>query len=383
MRLVMNRSWLILCLCLLPMIARQLDGAPIHFEKGRRYDLHQKNGPWMIMVASFQPASLDGQVRDGKTPQQLADELVWELRSLRPNPIPAYSYSIKAADERVETTDRLGREEERKFLTRKNQVCVMAGNYQSLEKGQATLNWIKKFNPKCLQQQGVKYLKTNRRQGPLGGAFLTMNPLLSPEEVQQRRHDPLLVKLNSGGKYSLYENDGEYSLVVATFSGKKLAHIGDSNSLEAQQAFRLRADGSEGGSDGIGKFWNKTEENDLDAASRSAWELAVTLRERENVDAYVWHDRYQSVVTVGSFDSPNDPRLKRYLQVFAPSPVTQASVSTDPVVFPGAPSNRWGIAAGGSGTKILAADGFGKNGDQDRLWAFDPNPMLMRVPRTR
>ena len=383
MRLVTNRSSIVLCLLVLVTMANALEAAPIHFEQGRRYNLHKKHGPWMIMVASFQPAAHDGKVRDGKTPQQLADELVWELRLLQPNPIPAYTYSLAARDERVETTDRLGREEARTLLTTRDQVCVIAGNYDSLEQGQATLKWIKRFQPKCLQQDGVKYLKTNRRQGPLGGAFLTVNPLLSPEEVKQRQRDPLLVKLNSGGKYSLYENKGEYTLVVASFSGKKMAHIGDSNSPEAEAAFRLRADGSEGGGDGFGNFWNKTETNDLDAASFSAWELAATLRERENFDAYIWHDRYQSIVTVGSFQSPNDPKLKKYMRVFAPAPVTQVAATGDPVVFPEAPSKNFGIGAGGTGTKILAAEGFGKHRDQTRIWAFSPDPMLMRVPKRR
>lgn len=366
MRLVMHQSSWVLCLCVLITLARHLDAATIHFEQGRQYTLHKKNGPWMIMVASFQPAARDGKVRVGKSPQELADELVWELRSLRPNPIPAYAYSLQAADERIGTIDRLGREEERKFLTRQNQVCVIAGNYTSVERGQATLDWIKKFNPQCLQQTGVKYLKTKRRQGPLGGAFLTLNPMLSLEEIRQRQHDPLLVKINSGGKYSLYENPAEYSLVVATFTGKNLTHLGDSHSPDAHAAFKI-----------------DVEENDLAQAEHNAWELAATLREKENFEAYVWHDRYQSVVTVGSFNSPHDPKLKRYVQVFAASPVTQVAGTGDQVVFAGAPSANFGISAGGTGTKILAATGFGKNRDQSRLWAFDPSPMLMRVPKTR
>src|SRR5690606_32141172 len=146
--------------------------------------------------------------------------------------------------------------------------------------------YIKRYQPKCLQQPGVKYLRTRRRQGPLGAAFLTVNPLLTSEEIQQRQHDPLLVKLNASGKYSLYQNKGEYTLVVATFSGKKMAHLGDSHSPDALEAFKI-----------------DTKDNDLDQASTSAWELAVSLRERENIDAFVWHDRYQSVVTVGSFES--------------------------------------------------------------------------------
>ena len=65
-------------------------------------------------------------------------------------------------------------------------------------------------------------------------------------------------------------------------------------------------------------FQIDVEDNDLANAEYSAWELAVALREIENIDAYVWHDRYHSYVTVGSFESPNDPKLKRYMQVFAP-----------------------------------------------------------------
>jgi hypothetical protein len=343
----------------LTAVAGEIEAVP-----GKHYGLTKRHGPWMIMVASFHAASPDGIVRDGKTPQQIADELVFELRQKK---IPAYTFMMDAVDDEVDTVDRLGRDEVRVPLTQINHVSVIAGNYSSFEDpvAQKTLVYIKKYQPECLQQPGVKYLRTRRRQGPLGAAFLTVNPLLTPEEIQQRQHDPLLVKLNSNGKYSLYQNKGEYSLVVATFSGKKMAHLGDSNSPDALEAFRI-----------------DVQDNDLDQASTSAWELAVAMRERENIDAYVWHDRYQSVVTVGSFEAQNDPKLKRYLQVFAPSPVTQVAAGGDQVVFPGAPSRNFGVAASG-GYKIYAVTGFGKKGDENRLWAFDPTPMLMRVPQVR
>ena len=347
------------------MAVTPVTAATIEAVKGKEYKLTKRHGPWMIMVASFHAASADGRVKNGKTPKQVADELVYELRQKR---IPAYTYEMKAGDGRVETTDKLGRSEMRKLLTNQDQFSVIAGNYPNLsdDKAQKTLEWIKRFQPKCLQQQGVRYQITKRRQGPLGGAFLTVNPLLSPEEVKARQVDPLLVRLNSGGKYSLYDNKGTYSLVVASFTGKVLTHIGDSHSEDAQRAFQI-----------------DQKDNDLDAASRNAWELAIALREREKIDAYVWHDRYQSIVTVGSFSSPNDPQLQRYLRVFAPQSVQQASNSTDPATFIGAPSANFGLAAGGSGAKVYAAGGFGKNRNESRLWAFDSQPMLMRVPQRR
>lgn len=361
--LVRHCAPLVQSLIVLSVLAGVMSADTIEAVQGKQYQLSKRHGPWMIMVASFHAASADGKVRDGKTPQQIADDLVYELRQKQ---IPAYTYTIAADDGQVATVDRLGREETRKFLTRQDHVSVIAGNYPSLNDptAQKTLAYVKRLTPKCLQQKGVKYLKTKRREGPLGGAFLTVNPLLSPEEIKQRQQDPLLVKLNTGGKHSLYQNPGEYSLVVATFSGKKMAHIGDSNAPDAQAAFQI-----------------DLTDNDLDQASTSAWELAVALRERDNVDAYVWHDRYQSVVTVGSFESPTDPKLKRYLQVFTPSPIAQVAAHTgDQVVFAGAPSRNFGLAAGGT-NKIYAVTGFGKKGDESRMWAFDPNPMLMRVPK--
>ena len=37
---------------------------------------------------------------------------------------------------------------------------------------------------------------------------MTTNPLLSDEELAVRRRDPFIVKLNSGGDYSLLTNPG-------------------------------------------------------------------------------------------------------------------------------------------------------------------------------
>ncbi len=342
--------------------------ARIDAVKGREYKLTKQHGPWMIMVASFRPASPDGIVRNGKTPLELAQDLVYELRQ---NRLPAYIYRMDAPDQHVETFDRMGREETRKLLTSYDQVCVIAGNYPSLEDktAQATLKWMKKFRPKSLQQEGVSWLETRRRKGPLGGAFLTVNPLLSLEEIAQRRHDPLLQKINSRDRYSLYNNKGKYTLVIATFSGKKMAHLGDSESPEAVKAFhKITQDHS-----------------DLDEASLNAWELAVALRELSaNIDAYVWHERYQSVVTVGSFDSPNDPKIKRYLRVFAAEPGAdsrQVAGALQSILGPS--SIYFGMSAGGAGVKFLTIDHAGKKSNEHRMWLFDPEPLLMRVPQMR
>ncbi len=330
---------------------------------GKEYRLHKQNGPWLIMVASFRPANPDGTVSEGKTPDELAQDLVLELRQ---RGVPAYTYSQRALDEKVETKDKLGREETRKLLTSYDQVCVIAGNYKSLDTPSAkqTLEWVKKLRPKSLQQPGVSWLETKRKKGPLSRAFLTVNPMLTPEEIAARKHDPLLVKINSGGKYSLYENDGKYSLVVATFSGQVL-HLEDSKVSDAEKSFQIS--------------------DDLNEASHNAWELAVALRElNANIDAYVWHDRYQSVVTVGGFDSAQDPMIRRYLQVFAAQPgadIDQVAGTLRGLL--GGASDYFGVSAGGTGVRFLTIDNAGKQGNENRMWLFDPEPYLMKVPTKR
>lgn len=321
--------------------------AKIDADPNKKYELTNSRGPWMIMVATFHSTSEDAEVQEGKSPEEAASELVLELRQLG---LPAYVYSYDPAKEFLTVTDRLGREERRKNLRRAKSVCVVAGNYDDINDrvAQDSLEWVKKLNPKCLRE-GVVYKPTPGRPGPLSGAFLTINPLLSPEDVEQRRVDPLLVKLNNGERNSLFENKGEYTLVVARFYGK---------SLTAK----------------VDVPWIKDflKDNDLDNAALASRELVTALHgnyDREsgqfnNVDAYIWHDRDQSMVTVGSFKSANDPAIERYKKAFGPRYVEVNGQQ----VFQAA---HFGI------------QGFGEKGDEKRLWLFEPNPTLMRVPKTR
>ncbi|MCA9077140.1 MAG: hypothetical protein KDA93_19090 [Planctomycetaceae bacterium] len=344
--------------------ATNVMAARIEAVPGKEYRLHKQNGPWQIMVASFRPANPDGTVSEGKTPDELAQDLVLELRQ---KGLPAYTYSQQAIDEKIATRDKLGREETRKLLTSYDQVCVIAGNYESLDTPTAkqTLEWVKKFRPKSLQQPGVSWLETKRKQGPLSRAFLTVNPMLTPEEIAARKHDPLLVKINSGGQNSLFENEGKYTLVIATFSGKMLAHLGDSDAPDAQDAFRVS--------------------DNLDEASHNAWELSVALRQlNANIDAYVWHDHYQSIVTVGSFESPQDPKIRRYLQVFEAQPgadIDQVAHTLRSLL--GGAADHFGVSAGDSGVRFLTINNAGKDGNETRMWLFDPSPYLKQVPSRR
>ncbi len=171
--------------------ANPLRTSRIEATQGKRYSLTKSEGPWMIMVASLRTASPDGTVRDGKTPEQLADELVLELRK---KGLPAYVYAWKARTRPSHRRIASGSRADRVLRSAADSGVRARRELWELSDpaAQKTFEIIKAYHPDCMDQGGVSWLKTRRRQGPLGGAFLSINPLLSPEELAQRKDDPLL-----------------------------------------------------------------------------------------------------------------------------------------------------------------------------------------------
>ncbi len=120
--------------------------------------------------------------------------------------------------------------------------------------------------------------KTNQQKGPMGAAFVTRNPLLPEEFFQAPKMDDFVMNLNKQVQHSLLECPGDFTVRVASFYGfasTELISAGKSN---------------EGGAS-----------NALDRAAEKANKLTLALRERGE-DAYQFHDRFGSFVTIGSFD---------------------------------------------------------------------------------
>lgn len=280
----------------------QTSEAKIEAVKGKRYLITKRHGPWMILVASFRdvPQTIfevrkgrrvrveNERYRDGKSALQAADDLVHELRR---KGIPAYTYKQDPKVGRTQSIDRRGRTERKVYKAVEDRICVFAGNYGGVKDkvAQKTLTYIKRLHPRAVKGGGVFY-KTPGNAGPLAGAFLTFNPQLTSEEAKrrQRNRDPLLLKLNSGAEYNLTQNKGKYSLLVKTFYGKSTSgrHVA---ALSKSKKFKVS--------------------NQLAVAAEDAWLLTKVFRELHGIEAYVYHDRYTSMVTVGSFDNPNDPRM--------------------------------------------------------------------------
>jgi hypothetical protein len=324
--------------------------ARIEAIKGKRYELTKQHGPWMIMVASLH--SLAGK---SPTAEEAADGLVYELRR---KGIPAYVFRQDQVLDKVNTYDRYGRLQERAYTARDDRVCIIAGNYPSIEDrvAQKTLEYIKTLSPKCWEEHGI-YRKSPGRPGPLSGAFLTINPLLSPEEVAKKSQDPLVARLNASSEYSLIRNPAKFTLVVATFEGRSTTKIGTRHVEEAERSFQV-GDG-------------------LDDAAEDAETLASLLRSRQSsqtsfaplldglsLDAYVFHDRYRSLVTVGGFDTPQDPRLPELARRFGAktvrNPATGQTVLTgETILLPNHKSSEPAV----------------------KTFLFDWYPRLMEVPK--
>ena len=328
----------------------------IDADPAKSYALDKAHGPWMVMVASFHSAGSNKDKTLGKSPTEAAHELVLELRRMK---VPAYVYEVKAKNESVKAQDTQGRPQRMKNRRIVDSVCVLAGNYPTIDdnKAQQTLKFVKQFNPKCLQT-GVDFTVSPGRPGPLSKAFMTSNPLLTEEEMEAAKQasDPLLVTLNNDETFSLYENKGKYTLVVARFSGKSVNVVNES--LAKAESYFTPGD------------------NDLFAATLSARELVKALRSREplpinahpdakdlqgycRMDAFIWHDRTTSYVTVGAFETPNDPEVQRLVKMFGPKLTTSATgrQSETPRYLP-----------------ILREDG------SSNFIPFEPNLRMMVVP---
>lgn len=345
MRCLRARSVLLaFVLLLLPAVAL---AARIDATRGRQYRITKQHGPWMIMVASFSKPH-EYSRHDGKTPKEAADELVYALRK---KGIPAYTFALDEVEQSIVTTDRTGRSRTASLRAQHGNLSVIAGNYESVDdrKGQQTLKYIKQLDLDALNlgswKKDARFRPTPGKPRPFSGAFLTLNPLLSPEEVAQRKRDPLLLKLNSG-EYSIMDNPGKFTLVVASFKGRSLTQV------SSRETDDFKITGS------------------LDDAAERAWIVAKILREGafqkgsrqqgRTFEAYVYHTRYESFVTIGAYDSPDDPRIRQLHEIFRAK--TQIAQNGRPFT---------------TGESIVIP------GNPPETIVFDPNPRLIPVPKIR
>lgn len=256
-------------------------------------DLCKEHGPWLVMATSF----------SGPDGEREARELVKEIRDNYR--LPAYYYGMTfqlGEDNPGRGIDNYGGRIRRRYQRGDHviQHAVLVGDFPSLNDpdAQKTLKRIKHMTPQVLSQESPEATsqshaavrqfynmvrsKTGKSEakGPMGHAFLTRNPLLPKEYFVPQGIEKEVAKWNKDLEYSLMKCPGNYSVRVATFRGR--------SSLK--------------GANGQKKLDKPS--NALVAAAENAHFLATALREK-GWEAYEFHDRQESYVTVGSFRDAN------------------------------------------------------------------------------
>ncbi len=257
------------------------------------YALTENNGPWLIMACSF----------NGEGGETEARTLALELRQRYNLAAFTYAMTFQIGDERIgRGIDHYGAPIRRRYK-RGNEVlehAVLVGEFPTIDdpEAQAMLERIKTIEPDCLQATAPgetsrslahwrefyeslkKTVGKNGPMGPMSHAFISRNPLL-PREYFTPGLDPEVVKWNRDLKHSLLKCPGKYTIKVATFRGRSsLVRAADDPA-----SGRMRLGGA----------------TSLAVAGENAHKLAVALRSK-GWEAYEFHDRDQSYVTIGAFD---------------------------------------------------------------------------------
>jgi hypothetical protein len=182
---------------------------------------------------------------------------------------------------------------------------------------------MRAFQDAVLQQMGVE-----RNRGPMGAAFLAKNPILPDEYFVPKGVDEFVAKMNEGVEHSLLDCPGKFSVRVATFRGRSI--------LQTSAKSEETAFGSSKRSRG---------DDALAEAAENAHLLTEELRAK-GWEAYEYHDRTESIVTIGSFAEvaqamPDGrqvpmPAVQRILETFGAAYDTPAdplnSLGNDPLM---------------------------------------------------
>jgi hypothetical protein len=183
-----------------------------------------------------------------------------------------------------------------------NAFAVLVGDFtkSSTPDLEQDLKILKFANPKSLGGDGsnpgralhgklsdVKRLlgkpdsENNIKPGPMyRTAFATRNPLLPQDFFQPPKVDKFVKELNDQVEFSLLKNPGRFTLRVATFRGEESVIMGNRKAIDEET------------------MQGEALENGANMA-----DLAVRTLRKQGIEAYQFHDRSTSLVTIGQFPS--------------------------------------------------------------------------------
>jgi hypothetical protein len=200
--------------------------------------------------------------------------------------------------------------------------AVLVGGYRDEATARRALDEIRRLKPELIEPAQRPFLletqyygmddpttqKIRKGDGEHGGDHVFVNPfvkaLVVPNPTAKHERPPVqdtqdlavLRRLNSGVPYSLLECPNRYTLAIKHFQTPiELQTRGKSTAAGFLSALHL----------------GKAEPKDY--AADNAVNLAEALR-KSGLEAYVLHTKFASLVTVGGYDSPDDPRLRAMQQ---------------------------------------------------------------------
>ena len=319
------------------------------------YPISDENGPWMIMAATF----------SGEGAEEQARELIYELR--KGFKLPAYSYQKKFEYSKPVRGKGLTPQGEAPLMRyRRDQdvveIAVLVGDYATVDDQQAqkVLKKLKHARPNSLDVSPEKsnqalaayrvlqakakqalFPKANDSRGPMGNAFVVTNPLLPREYFVPKGVDKLVLEMNQRVRHhSLLDCPEPYTVKVATFTG---------HAVILDQKRQAAIDRGE------------MPKSRLEEAAKNAHLLTKALRQK-GYEAYEFHDRNSSIVTVGSFSTVGTKRRDGKIEINPAIHAIMRRFGVETKVEPGKPAEI------GKPKKLIGIP-------------FDVQPLPVEVPR--
>lgn len=275
----------------------------VEADPSKKYDLGERNGPWLILAVTFA----------GDGAEQQARELCLELRKRYKLPAYVHPMDVDLTDAPSRGYDQYGKALKMKYQRDEElrEIAVMVGDYPTVDdpQAQADLKKLKFMKPECLELKegrkvsrplaALRYMQqqiesgfiddkksavvenVKAGRGAMANAFVTTNPLLPREYFVPDGLDSEIVELNKGLKFSLLDCKKKYTVKVATFTGSVV--------IDPRKIQEIEKEG--------GEMPSK-----LAQAAEDAHGLTEVLRAK-GYEAYEFHDRNSSLVCVGGFES--------------------------------------------------------------------------------
>jgi hypothetical protein len=252
------------------------------------YMLTKANGPFMVLAYTF---------RGPDAPRQ-ALALVLELRNqyklpayiLLPKKFPGKSNirGVPPQAPQFALKDDVGLPE---LIRALDEAAVLVGDEKTVKDATDLMKTVKKLHPLCIDGQPQMW-HVRKGQG-LSRATRTTNPFVPAEELFARQPDVMVGQMNDG-PHNIRYCPGRYTLQVANFGGR--------SSFDPDNDPRFK-----------GLMGAKSP---LATAHDDAERLAEALSRDRDIQKtgfvpYVYHDRYSSRVTIGSFANPADPAAQQ------------------------------------------------------------------------